>query len=499
MAGAIRARNLGERWQALFFWSIAARLLLETPPLESVQFEEAPKGFDDVGVTYRGDGVFDHAGDRIKTEHFQCKWHVGQGELTYQDLIDPKAIGATSVSFMERLRNAVRIGAETDRFTWVTTKQVAVSDQLNDLVGNERGEILIHRLFDKNGPMSKMGRVRQAWSNAAALDEDELKSILSRLFLNTRQPNLETLAQQVNLMFQSVGLKPIDRLKASYVYDDLIWRWYEQGKRVFTPTLLRELCEGEDLFAHTKRWRTIGIRTFVHPIDDIVTRTDRLLDLTEYFDQRHIKSEDEWRYAIGPKIKSTLIEGARGVDALHLVIDGHFSVAIAAGRTLNVKCGKHLTLEQRTGERHIWDLGPKSVDAAAHACEVHVQEGEPCDNLILDLSITRDIGPAVTRDLRNRGLETAPRVTIKPVAGPTQGAVRDGLHALSIAELAINASTAVQAKRDTPITFHLFIAAPNAVAFALSQVSTVFRSLVVYEWDFEQEHGGGYRPGMRFG
>ena len=498
MAGAIRARNMGERWQALFFWLQAARLLQEDPAYDSVQFEEGPKGFDDAVVSHRGKGILDHAGRRVKNEHFQCKWHVGQGELSHLDLIDPKVIGASSVSFLERVRDAVRTGNETDRFVWVTPKQVAASDQLSALVGNESGEIILARLFDKTGPGSKMGRVRTAWTDRLGVDEDELKTLLSRISLKTGQPDLQALAEQVSLRLQAVGLKPIDRSKASYVYDDLIWRWYEQGKRVFTPTMLRDLCEAEDLFVSKQSSRALGIRTFLHPIDDIVTRVDRLLDLTEHFEGRQIKNEHDWRYAIGPRIKSGLIEGARGVDALHLVIDGHFSVAIAAGRALNVKCGKHITLEQRTGERHIWNLGPNSVDAAAHACETHVHEGEPCDNLVLDLSITRDIGPAVTHDLRKRGLETAPRVTIKPVAGPSQGAVRDGLHALSIAELAINASAAVQAKRDTPVTLHLYIAAPNAVAFTLGQVSTVFRSLIVYEWDFEQEHGGGYRPGIRF-
>ncbi|WP_206992839.1 SAVED domain-containing protein [Hyphomonas sp. KY3] len=344
-----------------------------------------------------------------------------------------------------------------------------------------------------------MGRVRQAWSNAADFDEGELEAILSRLALSTRQPNLETLSEQVNLVFQSVGLKPIERSTASYVYDDLIWRWYEQGKRVFTPTILRELCEGENLFIHSKRSRTIGIRTFMHPIDDIVTRTDRLLDLTEYFDRRQIKNEDDWRYAVGPKIKSNLIEGARDVDSLHLVIDGHFSVAVGAGRALNVKCGKKLTLEQRTGERQVWDLDPKAARASADACDIRVHDSGRGRDLVLDLSLTRDIGEAVAHDLQNRGLETVARVSVYPVTGSSQGAVIDGSHALSIAEAAINASAKVQAERGSPVTLHLYIAAPNAVAFVLGQLSVVFKSLIVYEWDFEQEHGGGYRPGIRFG
>lgn len=499
MAGAIRAPNLGKRWQALFFWSKAARLLLEDSPFDTVRFEQGPKGFDDVGVIHCGDGVLDHAGSRVKTEHYQCKWHVGQGELNHQDLIDPKAIGGTSVSFLERVRDAVRAGNETDRFHWVTTERVAANDQLQELIGNESGEIVLNRLFDKKGPGSKMGRVRAAWTDRLGIDEDELKSLLSRVTLKTGQPDLETLAEIVNLVFHAVGLKPIDREKASYVYDDLVWRWYEQGKHVFAPTMLRDLCQAEDLFVSKQSSRAVGIRTFLHPIDDIVTRVDRLLDLTDHFEGRAIKNDDDWRYSIGPKIKSGLIEGARGVDALHLVIDGHFSVAVGAGRALNVKCGKKLTLEQRTGERQVWDLDPKKARASAHSCDIHARDSQPGSDLVLDLSITRDIGAAVTHDLENRGLETAARVSLKPEAGPSQGAVRDGAHALSIAEAAINASTAIQAKRDTPVTLHLYIAAPNAVAFALGQVSTVFRSLIVYEWDFEQEHGGGYRPGIRFG
>lgn len=496
MAGAIRARKIGERWQALYFWSKAALLLMEQPKVTSVRFEEGPKAFDDVVVTYHADKApLDHVGRQILQSHYQCKWHVAAGSISHGDLIDPKAINATSISLLERLRDACRQASDTDRFTLVTTDTISTDDVLQTLVGNTRGEILTNRLFDGTGPTSKMGKVRKAWREALDIGDEELGVLLSQFSIEAGSPNLDRLIETVNLIFNAVGLTPIDTSKSALQYDDICWRWYEQGRRVYSPTSLRTLCEVEGLFEQTVASRACGIRTFVHPIDDIATRTDTLLDLTSHFVGRKIKNPDDWRYQIAPRIRSFLIENARELDRIHLIIDAHVSVAVAAGRSLNVKSGKRLSLEQRTGGRQNLALEPPDSNMLEHECNIAVDVRNGATDVVLEMSITRDVSAGVANDLKKRGLTGASQIRIAPKGSHSQASITGSHHAYAIAQAAIDACANIQVFVGEPITVHLYLAGPNVLAFCLGQLSNVITSLVVYEWDFEQSDQGGYVPG----
>jgi len=107
MAKAIVARRDGDTYQARLFWLKATCLLDPKSPIIKVGFEIGPKGFDDIWVEYdKKRAPKDQCGNPLLLEHIQCKWHVSPGYYGYSDLVDPDFINASSISLLQRARNA---------------------------------------------------------------------------------------------------------------------------------------------------------------------------------------------------------------------------------------------------------------------------------------------------------------------------------------------------------------------------------------------------------
>lgn len=100
----------------------------------------------------------------------------------------------------------------------------------------------------------------------------------------------------------------------------------------------------------------VGVRSFLHPIDSLDERRLEMIDLMPFFDGRYIKQECDWQDQILPKLKSGAINAARAADQLRLILDAHASIAFAMGAILNVKSGKKIEVEQRTGGKRIWSV-----------------------------------------------------------------------------------------------------------------------------------------------
>src|SRR5438128_2967831 len=110
LAEAVIPRQLGDDYQARFFWLEACRLFLRHTKVLSVAYElERVKSFDDV-VTTRSHGVPDGLGGFTKADYFQIKFNQNYaGRVTCSALVDPEFIHAKSFSLLQRLRDAQAI------------------------------------------------------------------------------------------------------------------------------------------------------------------------------------------------------------------------------------------------------------------------------------------------------------------------------------------------------------------------------------------------------
>src|SRR5260370_13469863 len=83
----------------------------------------------------------------------------------------------------------------------------------------------------------------------------------------------------------------------------------------------------------------LGVRSIVGWGGDMETRNEKVLDLTQCFDDRFIKEKAWWQEKIFPELRTFLLE--RVVEGRPLLLDfaAHSSIAFAAGWLLEPKSG----------------------------------------------------------------------------------------------------------------------------------------------------------------
>ena len=84
-------------------------------------------------------------------------------------------------------------------------------------------------------------------------------------------------------------------------------------------------------------------------------KTNRLLRLEGYFDERNIKDPDLWRTAVYPELEEFLLDAMQERRPYHLHLSAHVSVAFACGYVLDPKSGVEVAPVQRTPfEPELW-------------------------------------------------------------------------------------------------------------------------------------------------
>ena len=164
MANAVVPRWHGDNYQSRFFWIHAASLLdPQRPEVVEVTFEaDGPKAFDDVVVRYDPGRPRASGPGRITVDYHQIKFHAdGSGRFGFKDLIDPKFIGATSVSILERLKSAKEQAGEGAAFHLITTDHTLDGDQLGELISRADGSLRLQVLKQGKTDDSRMGEVRR--------------------------------------------------------------------------------------------------------------------------------------------------------------------------------------------------------------------------------------------------------------------------------------------------------------------------------------------------
>lgn len=501
MTTAVVARQLGDDYQARIFWLEACRLFSRCSKVARVAYEcKGVKAFDDVAVIYSSP-IPDERGGTVTADYYQAKYHVDlKGSLTWEALIDPEAIGATSVSLLERLHVAATDGAGGGaRFNLISAWPIHPDNDLADLVSRRNGELRMERLFDGTTDRSAKGKIRKAWRERLKLKtDDDLEKVVTPLRIHAPYRTLDELRKELNFRLEFAGLKPVDDGHVGHLYDDLIRKFHGDGVHDFDRDALRTRCEREGLWiglTEVPDRIPIGIRSFLRFAEHLEDETLHLLCLLQYFDVRHIKDTSSWQKEIGPKVKTFLSAntGRSGRYLLHL--DAHSSIALLAGQALDMKSGIDVAIVQRgAGKSAVWEFQtapPPAAPVITSRVEV-VKEG--ASDVAVAISVTNDAGPEVTEYAR-RNLPTVGKVLLIAVApGPSQFAVRDATHAFQIAEAAVGF---IRANRPAAGgTLHLFSSAPNTAMFFFGRMTAGLGRIQVYEYLLESGIPSDYVPSV---
>lgn len=499
MTQAVAVVRDGHAFQARQFWLKALCLLDPQSPIAKVGFETGPKGFDDIWVEYDdGRGRLDHRGNRLKREHYQCKWHVGPGDFTYEDLAQKDFINASSYSLLERALSAQRAhapGGSGASFRLVTNWQIRHGDPLRQMVSSRHGFVRIDRLFDGTTDASIAGKIRKAWREHLGVDDAGLQLLASTLGLGIDSRSLLDLRDNLDPLLELRGMRRVPDSESTCWYDDLAYQWLAVGRIEFNRDEFVAACKQQNLFeAPPKKHVVFGVKSFEHPIDALEDRCVKVLNLLPHFNDRQIRDEEAWADELYPQLRCFLIDAAIANEHLRLVLDTHATLAFAAGSILNIKSGRQVELEQRVLNRMIWKAGDVAIDPnwPSWECTEETLSADESD-LAVAVCLTHDITKDVRSYLRSSDTAASTLLVAMPTGGPGARVVASGNHAFLLAE---TLAQQIYASRTKGRKVHLFIAAPNTFTFMVGQRQPVLGDLILYEFDFDGTHGGSYAPSL---
>lgn len=498
MADAVTAPWHGHNYQSRFFWLNAFDLLLPDTCVSQVTFEaNEPKAFDDVVVHY--DPPVSRSGPvRITSEYHQIKWHVDSGgRFGYEDLIDPKFIGAKQSSLLERLRMAKKSASASCRMLLVTPDRIADDDPLGRLISANDSSLLVERLFDGTTDLSRMGRVRSCWRQHLDLPNDEsLRSIVEGLSIRHGYRSLEELRQEINIKARLVGLKSFSDAESDFRYDELARQLKIRGINSLSGESLLAACKEEGLWLgepiRSDSFRPVAIRSFLGLSADLVPAApeDSLL-LTDNFRQRYLHEDRDWQRDIRPRVEKFLRELAGRYAEIRLILDAHASIAFLAGAVLDLKSGIRTELLQK-GRVGMYSWRADDGSAGGRLEEQHYELSE-ARGIAVAIALTQSVETHVRQYLSARVPSVGRLVTFTPTNGPGQQTVAGGQHAAMLAEQVANAVREIKIG-DPDAVVHVFAAAPNSVLFFLGQHHQGIGPALVYEFDFDRQGDKTYHP-----
>jgi hypothetical protein len=266
------------------------------------------------------------------------------------------------------------------------------------------------------------------------------------------------------------------------------------------PAEAREAATGPSRSGATKSSLHLGIRSFGGPgaWGQLEEQSDEVLDLTSYFDGRWILDDHLWDEKVFPSVRSFLLgHVGRGGQPLTLDFAAHASIAFASGYCLEVKSGLDITILQRTmNATFSFRAEPEpSTDYTLWEEKPEQLYNPQANDVAFAIGVTHDPQPNTEEYIKSAQLDIR-RLAPLTVPEPSPTSVRDGLHALQLAQWLVR-KIRQRSAWERKGTLHLFIAAPNAFVFFLGQLSRSFGPVQLYEHDFQNERGAPYWPSIR--
>ena len=503
MTRANVARRNGDDFQSRIFWLHAACLLDPHSPVIRVAYESGPKAFDDILIEYDPERApRDHEGFPIRRRYIQSKWHATAGTFGFADLTNPDFIHAKRFSLLERVRSAQAALAPDGhgcRFELVTNWRIRAGDQLLDLIGKNTDAVDLSRLFDGTTDRSRMGRVRKLWREHLGIDDDALRRLARVMAVAETTESMMGMRERLDERFAAVGLRRVPADDSAFSYDGLAATLHAQGRADFDREGFLRMARCERILVQptlAANALTIGIRSFIHPIDSLENRCERMLDLVSHFDGRFIRDSAHWEGHVMPAVREFVLGAARDNDRLRLVLDAHVSLAYAVGTLLDMNSGRHIEIEQRTGGPRFWSVDDGHIDLAWPKLIFEDEHLSENGEIAVALSLTHEI----LEDVRSYVAKTLPAVGQivhgRLEAGVSARAIRSGSHAWRLAESVVQHLTRLRASGRRFTRLHFFFAGPNGLAFFLGQQQRALVPTTVYEWDLESLRGGGYCAGL---
>ncbi|HQP39708.1 MAG TPA: SAVED domain-containing protein, partial [Polyangiaceae bacterium] len=306
------------------------------------------------------------------------------------------------------------------------------------------------------------------------------------------------LREWLNDRLTAVGLKPIAVQRTQNVYDSLTQQIIMNGTNEFNPETFRAFCEREDLLVAPPPSgpKVYGIRSFMRLAEHMEDECSSFVCVAQNFEGRHIRSQENWQNKVLPTVASFLKDKSPELraDEGHLLLECHCSLAFFAGYELDRKSGTQVSPVQKGVRKSVWRPGTLVSGSNSEWSAARCAAPGAGDDVAVVVSVSREAVADVKAYLeRMPSIGTV--VDARPASGVGQRTVADADHAVALADALADVIRTHRPKNGG--TTHLFIAAPNAIAFFLGQHRGALGKVQLYEFDFEGDRGGSYSPSIR--
>ncbi|MBT2639371.1 SAVED domain-containing protein [Bacillus sp. ISL-39] len=496
MADPIKARNLGDDYQALFFWLKACDMLSDYSNIDTISYEDPEiKSLDDVVIKYKNP-IKDINGNLIYKEFYQVKFHVDyRNSLTVDNLMDPNFINASKFSFLQKVKAASHVLNKKDELgtaIFVTPWSLHPDDELAKLkiIDAKGGYFLLENLFDgkKRSFVSKLRDRLKAHLELS--DDKELKEILRPIQIMSNFHSLDGLTQLLNSRLPSVGLKPINLTERVNPYVSLIRRLFQEGNYKFTREDLIAICKDEKLWLGSNIMffdeKPVGIRSFSRRAENMENDTTAMICFQDYFNGRYLKDEYCWNENIKRIIEDFTLQSLQEGHSYCIYLDTHSAIAFTAGHYLDPKSGLSIVPVQKGLKgREIWrpNQHTRKEEYSLWEVENHLIN-ENGEDIVIIIEMTHSAYEDVKSYIDENKVNVKSIIRFYFESGPSFNTIQDGIHALILANELSNKLNNLE-KGDRRKPYHFFGSGPNGFWFFLGQLSKNFGSLTLYEYDFE--------------
>ena len=273
MAKAVTARRQGDEFQAIFFWKQLVNLLIDNT-VKRVTFESDQRIFvDDVVVEYSEPMVDQQTGHRYRIDAYQCKYHVVRGTtFSIDKLIDPKFL-KTKQSMLQRLYDAYQYYSKENELFRLHIVSSTGWDTIDPFCEFLSAENHVRSTFYEKGPISKQGKIRKKLAAHLGIQETELKEFLNLVRFDLGV-NRKEITENLDTKLKNAGLLQLDKTITNTRYDELAWKWKEQGLNSFDKQSLEELVRSEKLIDIQGRSLLLIRHQSLDPIVPEVVRDD---------------------------------------------------------------------------------------------------------------------------------------------------------------------------------------------------------------------------------
>lgn len=487
----IKSRMNGDFYQYYVLWDKICDMLGEGSNIKKIYFEyDEVKSLDDIVVEYKKADNYESRKGILK-EYFQVKFHKRDSEfITLKDLMNPRFINATSVSFMRRLADAYKEKEEeftSCLFSLYITSDIEQNDILRKLISKEDNGWDIYTLFDSKNRKNqeKMQQIRQKLCEHMKVTEEELKVILKHSRIYYRTESYDSLQKKVNEKLKSLKLKPITFEKAGESYKDIVEQWIRSDSNTIeiTPEEVEKQINYNNLRRVNEEKILIKQYSSVH--DD--KSGEKIWDLTRFFESRYLKDEFSWNEDIVGKLNQFIKSDLRQNKKYVFDIKASYSISFYLGYRTSKRTGLHTACLQ-WDEDEEEDLCWKRVRDDKKEYELgkmRIEELSCNGDCILILNITHNISNFVQNYINEENSIKSSKVFVYDVEEPSPNFVVNGMHAWKIVEDVIHSIENYQSKNIDSVAnkvLHIFASVPNALMFLLGQRATQLGNMIIYEF-----------------